>query len=160
VLLTIVIVFGALLLVLMVVGWRSRSRRQSEVAAPRPVPDDLGDEIGVFGGSYVATCTSGDPYDRITVHGLGFRGPARVTVTERGVILARTGSDDTWIPAGDLTDVRRATWTIDRVVEADGLHLLEWRLGDRVVDSYLRVDHAAEFESALAQLRPALGKAS
>lgn len=160
VLLTIVIVFGALLLVLMVVGWRARARRQRDVAAPVPVPVERGRPLGEFDGRYVATCAAGDPYDRITVHGLAFRGSARIAVSTAGVLIDRPGSHDTWIPAGDLTGVRRATWTIDRVVEPDGLHMLQWRLGERSVDTYLRVERAAEFEAALDELLTASGKAS
>lgn len=160
VLLTIVIVFGALVLLLMVVGWRARARRQLDVTAPPPVPADLGDTIGEYDGRYVATCANGDPYDRITVHGLAYRGSARVRVTSRGVLIDRPGSQDTWIATDALDDVRRATWTIDRVVEPDGLHLLQWRLGDRTVDTYLHIDRAAAFDTAIDQLRTADRKAS
>jgi hypothetical protein len=32
-----------------------------------------------------------------------------------------------------------ATWTIDRVVEPEGLVMIRWSLGETEVDSYLRV---------------------
>lgn len=159
-LLVIVIAIGALLLALMVVGWFGRRRRQSGIAAPAPRPEDVGIIRGRFEGKYVATTLAGQPYERVTVHGLAFRGPMTAVVAERGIVLERTGETDIWIAAADLRDVRAATWTIDRVVERDGLTLLEWELPGVVVDLYLRVEQAAEFEAALSQLRQASGKAS
>jgi hypothetical protein len=98
----------------------------------------------------VATTRAGDPLDRIAVHGLGFRGPIVVTVSDGGLLLDRAGSRPVWIARAELRDVRRATWTIDRVVEPDGMHLVEWALGETTVDTYLRMDDAAAFDAALA----------
>ena len=148
-LMAIVLVFLALLLLLMVLGWRSRARRQRSVAKPAGAPTELGAELGRFAGKYVATTTAGDPLDRLAVHGLGFRGNASVVVAEKGVLVSIDGTDDAWIPAADLQSRRTATWAIDRVVEPGGLELVEWRLGDRVVDSYFRFDSALEFERAI-----------
>ena len=152
VLMAIVIVFLIAMLGLLVVGWRNRQKRQKGVASPIAVPADLGETLGTFDGKYVATTTAGDPYDRIAVHGLGFRGSASVAVSARGLLLQRSGERDTWIPVADLRGIRRATWTIDRVVEQDGLQLIEWTLGDQVVDSYFRMNEPDAFASAVAPL--------
>lgn len=154
VLLVIVIALGVLLLVLLPVGWRARTRRQRDILAPVPTPRDRGEAIGDFTGKYVATTRSGDPLDRITVHGLGFRSDVTVEVTSGGLLLGRPGESDIWIPRADLRDIRRATWTIDRVVEPDGLHLVEWKLGPDIVDSYLRIAEPARFDTALSSLIP------
>lgn len=159
-LLAIVIAIGALLLALMVVGWFGRRHRQSGIVAPAPRPEDIGAVHGRFEGKYVAATLAGQPYERVAVHGLAFRGPMTAVVAEQGVVLERTGEADIWVAAADLVSVRSATWTIDRVVEADGLTLLEWQLPGLLVDLYLRVEQASEFEAALAQLRQASGKAS
>ena len=151
-LMAMVIAFLVLLLVLMAVGWRARKRRQAGVAVPASAPAELGAELGTFAGKYVATTAAGDPLDRIAVHGLGFRSNTEVTVAENGVLVHIDGTEDKWIPAADLRDHRKATWTIDRVVEQDGLELLEWNLGDRVVDSYFRFDDWMDFEFAVDKL--------
>ncbi len=151
-LMAIVIAFLFLLLALMALGWRARQRRQASVAAPAATPAELGAPLGTFVGKYVATTTAGDPLDRIAVHGLGFRGHTSVTVAENGVLVHIAGTDDKWIPAADLRAHRKATWTIDRVVEQDGLELVEWTLGDRIVDSYFRFDDRMDFEFALDAL--------
>lgn len=153
-LMAIVVVFMLLLLGLMFWGWRGRQRRQGAVAKPQTPPTKRGELLGSFEGKYVATTAQGSPLDRIAVHGLGFRGFATVSIYGGGILLQIAGTPEFWIPAADLSDVRRATWTIDRVVEQDGLHLLEWTLGDRVVDSYLRMDIPAAFETAARTLLP------
>ena len=151
-LLAIVIVIMLALLALMAVGWRARRRHQSSIPRPAAVPGEVGAPIGVFAGKYVATTAAGDPLERIAVHGLGFRGNTSVTVAERGVLVHIDGTDDKWIPAADLRARRKATWTIDRAVERDGLELLEWTLGDKPVDSYFRFDDWRDFESAVDKL--------
>jgi len=151
-LMAIVIALMVVLLVLMYLGWRARRRRQSGIAAPAVAPTERGAEIGSFEGKYVATTASGDPYDRVAVHGLGFRASASVSVAEKGILLELVGAPDVWIPRGDVRGIRTATWTIDRVVEQEGLDLVEWMLGDKQVDSYFRMEEPARFENAVHDL--------
>lgn len=126
--------------VLMIWGWRRRVRRQQNAIAALPeAPAVLQGAVGRR-GKYVATTIAGDPYDRIAVRGLAFRGAAEVAVSAEGILVARGGERDIWIAADRVVGVDRATWTIDRVVEGSGLHLVRWRLGDREVDTYLRLD--------------------
>lgn len=154
-LMAITIAFLVLLLLLMLVGWRARQKRQRDVARPLAPPAELGAAIGTFDGKYVATTTAGNPLDRIAVNGLGFRSNVSLTVTDAGVLVQRPGSDDVWIPRADVRDRRTATWTIDRVVEGDGLELVEWSLGGASVDSYFRLDDALGFEKAVDSLKAA-----
>ena len=153
-LMAITVAFLALLLLLMFLGWRARQRRQKNVAVPLTPPADLGAPLGTFDGKYVATTASGNPLDRIAVHGLGFRSSVSLTVTDTGLLVQRPGSDDVWIPRADVLDRRSATWTIDRVVEPGGLDLVEWKLGDATVDSYFRMIDPDAFEKAIDQLLP------
>lgn len=164
VLLWLVVVLLVVLLVLMFLGWQARRRRQSSLPATRPMPNNIGDELFHATAFYVATTMAGDPLNRVAVRGLGFRARADISVTSEGIVLDIPGQSDIWLPAADLRGVDRATWTIDRVVERDGLVLVAWDLvGDdaRVsVDSYLRFDTPAEvntFSSAVSRL---LGSAS
>ena len=139
------------LLGLMAWGWYGRRRRQAHLAAPVPAPDDPGAVIATLEGKYVATTASGDPFERIAVHGLGFRGNATVTVTGSGV-LVRLPGEEVWIPREHVSGVHRATWTIDRVVEADGLEVIDWTLGQQRVESAFRMPQGGALESAVADL--------
>ncbi|MDH6180976.1 hypothetical protein M2152_001158 [Microbacteriaceae bacterium SG_E_30_P1] len=160
ILLALVLVLLVVLLALLPLGWYARRRRQKDVVAPISAPTDLGTVVGSFAGKYVATTASGDPYDRIAVHGLGFRSAVTVTVSDTGVLLVRPGTPDVWIPRADLLSLQRATWTIDRVVEPGGLQLIEWTLGSRAVATYLRLDNPAAFEAALSPYLPIERQAS
>ena len=148
----IVLALLVVLLVLMYLGWRARQRRQRDIPAPVAVPANLGAALDTFDGKYVATTIAGKPLERIAVHGLGFRSSASVTLTETGVLVQRPGNDDLWIPLDDVLDRRTATWTIDRVVEREGLELVEWNLGGTSVDTYFRLVDPLGFETALDSL--------
>jgi len=152
VLMAIVVAVMLVLLALLYVGWRRRQGRQKNIATPLAAPADLGSPLGTFDGRYVATTTTGDPYDRIAVHGLGFRSLVSLTVTTTGMLVQRPGSADFWVPREHIVSTRQETWTIDRVVERDGLDLVEWMLGDKHVDSYFRLDARRDFEAALGGL--------
>ncbi len=153
-LMAIVIAILVLPLVLMYTGLRARKRRQKDVAAPLAAPADLGAPLGTFDGKSVATTVAGKPLERIAVHGLGFRSDASLTLTGTGLLVQRPGSDDVWIPRADVLDRRTATWTLDRVVEHDGLELVEWSLGGTAVESYFRLRAPEAFEKAFQQLLP------
>ena len=124
---------------LMMYGWASRRRRQAGIAQPVPAPGNLGAASLDVTGWYVATTVVDAPLERIAVHGLGFRARATVSVHPEGVVLSVRGQHPILIAGSALRGVGRATWTIDRVVERDGLVLIGWMLGDTPVDSYLRL---------------------
>ena len=151
-LLLVVVAIGLGLLALMIVGWRARSRRQSDLPPPASVPVDASDTRGAFGGRYVATSLGGQPLERVTAHGFGFRGLVVVRVDDRGILLDRTGERPIWIPREHVSGIRRATWTIDRVVEPDGLTVIDWRLGDHPVETALRLDDPLGAEAAMTSL--------
>lgn len=123
---------------LMRAGWYGRRRRQADVTRPTPAPADLGATIAERDLFYVSTTRAPDRLDRIVIGGLGFRGRAVVSVHSEGVVLDIAGESPILIERESLRDIGRATWTIDRVVEDDGLIRLGWRLGDLDVDTYLR----------------------
>lgn len=146
-------------------GWQSRGRRQSDVPPPPRVPTDLVDateEAGADGlpglrhgpveAVYVSTTTAGDWLDRIVVHGLGVRSNAEVSVTDSGVLIEREGAPALWIPAGQLRGAHTATGMAGKFVGANGLVVLEWQLGPRLVDTGLRCERQADREPLLAAL--------
>ncbi len=142
--------------VLAIWGWRQRVRRQNAIAPLPAAPSELAGATPRR-GKYVATTNAGDPYDRIAVRGLAFRGFATISASAEGVLITRNGEVDVWIVGRDLVGVDRATWTIDRVVETRGLHLLRWRHGDRELDTYLRLDEPGLFDEDLRAAGFALG---
>ncbi len=142
---TIVVIAVILLALLgMLLGWRARRRRQSAIPDPHPVPAVLGTPTYTGEVFYVATTIADEPLDRVTAKGLGFRGRAELAVVPEGVVLGIAGTPGSFIPASTLRRVDRATWTIDRVVERNGLVVVAWTLGATDVDSYFRVAEPAD----------------
>lgn len=151
------VVLGALVLLvaLMYRGWRARQRRQDALPRVDRVPDDAGDVLFAAEAFYVATTSAGDPLDRIAIAGLGYRARAQLGVTSSGVILSIPGQDDIFIPASGIRAIDRATHVIDRVVERDGLIVIDWMLGGTTaVESYFRIADPELAKDALAQLAP------
>jgi hypothetical protein len=156
----IVVALIATAVTLMALGWRARRRRQSALGTVAEAPVELGDAGHTEELLYVATTRADAPLDRITIAGLGFRARATLTVFSDGVLLELVGETPVYLPKPSLVGVGVATWTVDRVVERDGLVFVRWRLGGdaaepTVLDSYLRSSHPEALLDALRPLVPA-----
>ncbi|QAV69487.1 hypothetical protein ESZ53_02940 [Salinibacterium sp. UTAS2018] len=147
--LLILVSLALILLALMVFGWYSRKRRQAHIGAPVTPPADLDPTELRFSGKYVSTTVAGDQLNRINVHGLGFRANCLLEVHPEGIVISRVGSPDLWVSRSNVRGITRATWTIDRVVESNGLQVIEWNLDGTAVDSYFRMDDPEACERAL-----------
>ncbi len=137
----IVLAILVLAIVGMIISWWRRKKRQADLAVFEPVPQTLGELFAASGGLYLATTPAGDRYNRIAVGALGFRARLTAEVRESGILLPFPGSSDIFIPAGTVSAVGSASWTIDRGMEPDGLTKLSWSLGDTAVESYFRFEN-------------------
>lgn len=142
-------VFAALALT-----WRARTRKQADIGEPATPPADFGDPTFTDDLLYVATTRADAPLARVTVAGLGFRARAVVTTAPSGIVLDLAGRGPVFIPKAAIHGVGRATWTIDRVVDADGLIFVRWVLGTTELDSYLRSTEPDRLVTALTALAP------
>ncbi|WP_166871863.1 MULTISPECIES: hypothetical protein [unclassified Salinibacterium] len=142
----------ALLLALMLLGWRARGKRQAGLATPEAAPSDVGSTLIDTPALYVGTTVAGEPLNRVTAKGLGFRARATLTVAEAGLVLAIPGQTDLFIARDRITGAGRATWTIDRTVEPDGLLMIGWLLGDAPVESYFRLTGDASLDEVIRRI--------
>jgi hypothetical protein len=141
----VLVMVGAALLILvaMLWGWRRRKRRDAGLQAPLGDIPAGAEVLATAGGLYVATTVHDKPLDRLSIRPLAFRSRVAVTVTSAGVALDLPGAPRVFIGRDRLRAVGRATWTIDRVVEAGGLPFFAWTVTDEVTaDSYIRVQDA------------------
>lgn len=145
--LAIMIGFGVLVLAGIAWGWSRRVRRDRGMVAPTDVPRGFVAEAS-FSGLYVATTRHEKPLDRLAIRHLRYRGRVGIEVSPVGVLLAVTGEPPVFLAASRIVGVDRATWTIDRVVERDGLVRLAWRVdsggapeteSETIADSYVRM---------------------
>ncbi len=142
-------------------GWQHRSARQADVPAPQSPPQRLAERVGDgVEATYVSTTSAADWLDRITVHGLGVRSAARVLVDPAGVLVARTGAPDVFVPVQALHRVQRERFRAGKAVTGEGLVVIEWSLGDQLVATAVAPRHDADRDglvAAVAALIPAAG---
>lgn len=146
------VILAVALLLLVWLGWRARKRRQSDIAAPLPFPEAPGRERFRVEGQYVATTAAGDWLDRVAVHGLGIRTRADAAVYDAGILFDRAGSGPLWVPAADLAEVRLESGMAGKFVERDGLVVVEWRLGEKPVDTGFRTHRPDDKSSLVAAI--------
>ena len=143
-------------------GWRRRSRRQAELPAPPPAPEDPGPALlEPCEGVYVSSTTGGDWLDRVVAHGLGRRSACEVAVFGAGVSVAREGEDVLWLPVDRLLRVRRERGMAGKYVDREGLVVLTWLLGpgdDLELDTGLRLRHEQDADALVAALAELLAQ--
>ena len=118
-----------------IVSWRKKSKVQD---LQLPKPDFTEYKSAGNNGLYVATTFANRPLDRVSAHGLGFAGKARVSVSAEGVQVSRTGERSFMIKRSSLIDLVRSSAVIDKAVEKDGLLSIVWKLGDSELESHFR----------------------
>ena len=153
--LLVMVAVAVVLIGLMLWGWTRRRKRDAQVEVPLGEP--VGSAILTSHGFYVATTKHDEPLNRIAARPLAFRSRVDVTVTEAGLGLAMPGERPVFIPASRIDGAGRATWTIDRVVERDGLVLVAWSDGSQILDTYVRLqdDDPAALVAAIDGIRSA-----
>ncbi|KDA05661.1 hypothetical protein DC31_14590 [Microbacterium sp. CH12i] len=137
----IAITIGVALLILlsMFLAWRRRLRRDSVHVAPIGVPEHA-EVLARHEVLYVSTTRHDQPLERLAIAPLAYRARGELAVTDRGIALCLDGTPTVFLASANLVTVDRATVTIDRVVEPDGLVRVAWKVADgTTVDSYLRL---------------------
>jgi hypothetical protein len=151
-------VIGLLLVVALVYwlmreGWTWRSVLQSDLPELPQAPAGPGEPKLTMAGRYHGSTTAGQWLDRIVAHGLGARSRVELTLTEHGVDVVRPGANDFFIPADRLRGARLDKGIAGKVLTENGLLVITWEHGDRLLDSGFRSDRAAEHAAWLEALR-------
>jgi len=120
-------------------AWRSRSNAQQALfSAPLEWLEHPSGGRQWANLQYVATSVRNEPLNRISAHGMGQRGFGKITVSQDGVLIERTGERAIGIPFAQLDAVSRTSAAIDRAVEKDGLIQLDWHQDNFALSTYLR----------------------
>ncbi|MEU5696272.1 transporter [Actinosynnema sp. NPDC020468] len=128
-------------------GWRRKARRQAEVLPAFPqAPADTGATALETTGVYIGTTIGDNWQDRVAVGDVGHRAEAVLRLTDRGVLVERTGASALWIPVEGVESARTARGLAGKVMTADGLLVVRWRLGDQVFDTGFRGDDKDVYE--------------
>jgi hypothetical protein len=141
---------------LMVRSWRRRSRRDARLGA-YPVPGALAAALLEAEVLYVASTPEGEPFERLAVDGLAFRGAGRLEVFDAGVLLRIAGEPPSFIPAERIVGAGAASHAIDRGVEPEGLVAITWQPHESEpgeapvsIDSYLRARYEGDTARIIA----------
>jgi hypothetical protein len=134
--------FAGIVYSLMLRGWRSRQARQVDL--PEPATQATGSTLlGPIPGLYVGTTASGHWLDRIAVHHLADRATGSATVTDGGLLVARDGLADLFVPRADLRAVSVETSLAGKIIST-GLLVVTWRLGPRDLATGFRAQDPAD----------------
>ena len=130
-----------LLGLLMGKGWRGRQRRQRDLPAPPVPPVNAGEPLlPATKGLFVGTTFAGDWLDRVAVHDLGHRAAGWLVVATDGVHVEREGLPDLYLPYAVLEGATLGDALAGKIIGKDGMLLLHWRLGERLLTSGFRAD--------------------
>ncbi|MFF4233347.1 hypothetical protein [Streptomyces sp. NPDC001820] len=138
------LLFIAFVYWLMRQGWKWRGSLQSDLPELPAVPETPGEATLELTGRYHGSTTAGQWLDRIVAHGLGVRSRAELRLTDAGLEVVRPGARDFLVPTAALREARLDKGIAGKVLAENGLLVVTWAHGDRLIDSGFRSDHAAE----------------
>jgi hypothetical protein len=144
--------FVALVYWLMRQGWQWRRTLQGGLPELPQAPEEPGEALLTLDGRYHGSTTAGQWLDRIVAHGLGVRSKVRLTLTEQGLDVDRTGAPAFFVPVDALRGARLDKAIAGKVLTEGGLLVVTWELGGTLIDSGFRSDHAAEHPRWVEQI--------
>ena len=148
----------ALVLLAMRAGWRRRATLQQAYPAPALPPESMSAPQGApVPGVFLGTTHHGDWLDRVVVHDLGVRSRALAEVGVDGLALRREGARDLLIPPGDMRQASLGRGIAGKAYERDGVLVVTWDLGGRLVDTGFRADTAEGQQALLDSVLVVLG---
>lgn len=153
--LILMVAIAAIILITMWIAWRARTKRDASILDM--TVELTGATIAEFQGvAYVSTTALGRPLDRVAVPGLTYRGSADLTVRADGLEIEVVGEHPVRLSGAQLRGTGVARGRIGKVVERDGLGVLQWQpQGSRVLESAFRFADPAQrrqFQAAVEKI--------
>jgi hypothetical protein len=144
----VLVVVIAVLIQLMVRGWRRRSETQAELLGDLPdVPDTVGSALTTTRGLYCGCTVAPDWNERVTAGDLGYRSKAVLTRYPEGIMLQRIRANPIWIPQESITAIRTERGIAGKVVSRHGVLAIRWTLPSGVeIDTGFRANNRGEYQ--------------
>ena len=134
-------------------SWLAKSRKHADLPAPAStVPTGAMLLTGPFAARFAGTTINGAWLDRVVVHGLGTPRSIEIAVYNTGVWLTDSQDFGLWIDRDTIAHVRTARGLAGDVVEPDGMLIVTWSLGDRILDSGIRVTRHSDHQDIAEEL--------
>ena len=143
----VLVVVIAVVIQLMMRGWRRRSDRQLDLIGDLPdLPDELGTATTSTRGLYCGCTMAPEWNERITSSDLGYRSKAVLTRYPEGILVERVRATPIWIPRESITAIRMERGIAGKVVVRVGVLAIRWRLPSGVeIDTGFRAEHRGEY---------------
>jgi len=150
----VLVVSIAVVIQLMMRGWRRRAQRQAELIGTLPdIPDEVGAASTTTRGIYVGCTLSPAWNERITAGDLGYRSKAVLTRYPEGVLLQRIRANPIWIPQESITAIRTERGMAGKVAARNGILAIRWRLPSGVeIDTGFRANNREEYAGWLQEV--------
>jgi hypothetical protein len=149
----VLVVVIAVVIQLMMIGWRRRAHRQTELLGNLPaMPDEVGMAITTLRGVYVGSTLAAESNERVTAGDLGYRSKAVLSRYPEGILLERSRANPIWIPQSAITEVRTERVMGGKVAARNGVLAIRWRLPSGVeIDTGFRAANRDEYDGWLEE---------
>lgn len=157
------LIFAAVLVVLLAVviqlmmrGWRKRALRQMELIGDLPnLPDEVGTASLTTPGLYVGCTLSPAWNDRVAVGDLGYRSKAVLTRYPEGILVERIRAQPIWIPRESIIAIRTERGIAGKVAARNGILAIRWRLPSGTeIDTGFRANNRDDYVKWLQEETP------
>lgn len=128
---------------LLATGNRKKTAAQADVIGTLlTIPTEPGAVLrGPDTGLYLGSTIAPSWQNRVTVGDIGDRASSVLTEFETGILIARQGASDLWIPRESITAVRTERGIAGKVMTADGVLAIRWVLPSGTeIDTGVRAD--------------------
>lgn len=151
------IVAALLFIALVMLAARAIGRRSRDEAWMIPSATTVAESapLAIAQCQYVSTVYANEPLRRFGGKPLLFRGNAAVSIFDSFVLVERDAEQPLQISLKDIVEVGRASASVDRGVELNGLLSLTWLANGTPVTTNLRLnarDDNAQFQNTLSSL--------
>jgi hypothetical protein len=149
----VLVVLIAVIIQLMMRGWRRRGDHQAELIGSLPdVPETVGEAMVTTRGLYVGSTLAPAWNERITAGDLGYRSKAVLTRYPEGIMLERVRAKPIWIPQESITAIRTERGIAGKVAARNGILAIRWRLPLGVeIDTGFRANNRDEYSDWLQE---------
>ncbi|WAC89565.1 transporter [Mycobacterium sp. Aquia_213] len=149
----VLVVVIAVVIQLMMLGWRRRSLRQQELIGNLPaIPDEVGMATTTLRGVYVGSTLAPEWNERVTAGDLGFRSKAVLSRYPEGILLERIGANPIWIPQSAISEVRTERVLAGKLGARSGILAIRWRLPSGVeIDTGFRAGNRGGYDGWLEE---------
>jgi hypothetical protein len=149
----VLVVLIAVIIQLMMRGWRRRGEDQAELIGSLPdVPETVGEAMVTTRGLYVGSTLAPAWNERITAGDLGYRSKAVLTRYPEGIMLERIRAKPIWIPQESITAIRTERGIAGKVAARNGILAIRWRLPLGVeIDTGFRANNRDEYSDWLQE---------